>query len=690
MKYTNWKLSSCSPSALKKMQAEGISPLVASVLCSRGLDTEEKARQFLSVDLSHLHDPMEMKDMDRAVARIESALAQGEKIAVYGDYDVDGITSTALLTSYLRGRGAKTVSYIPDRLEEGYGLNSGAVHKLCSQGVSLIITVDCGITAVDEVALANELGMDVVVTDHHECKDVLPPAVAVVNPHRPDCSYPFKALAGVGVALKLVMAIAGPGKSRQILDEYGDLAAIGTVADVMDLVDENRTIVAYGLRLLRHPRRPGLQMLIRESGLEGKTLTSSSIGYTLAPRINASGRMGCADLACELLLTEDMDRAKMLASELCALNRERQSIEMDIYLECLARLSRCKNKELYSIVLADEHWHQGVVGIVASRLTEKFSCPVFMICLSGGKGKGSCRSYGGVNLFEALESCSDILESYGGHELAAGFTIREENIPLFRKRIDDYIRHVMNNQPLTSELQVEVNLPSAAMLTLENVKALDVLEPTGVGNPKPVFQLCGVTVLSVSTVGAGRHTRFRIKKDGVVLDAIYFGITPQEAGIIDGGRLDLAFTPYVNEFRGNRSVQLQIVDVRQALTQAQAEQQLYRRYRQGEPLSPQEVASLIPRREDFVAVWRYLAAHTTSNLVEETAPRLARKIARTYGIRETYVHTMICLDVLDERGLIAMRTETDHLQIRILPTSGKVNLEDSSIMKELRKLLEEE
>ncbi len=620
MKYTNWTLSSYSPSSLNEMLEEGVSPLVAAVLCSRGLSTLEQARNFLSVRVSLLHDPMKMKDMDRAVQRIHAALAQEEKIAVFGDYDVDGITSTALLTSYLRSQGSRVISYIPDRLEEGYGLNAEAVRKLRSQGVSLIITVDCGITAVAEVIQAGELGMDVVITDHHECKEELPPAVAVVNPHRPDCPYPFKALAGVGVALKLVLALAGPAESEEILAEYADLAAIGTVADVMELVDENRTIVALGLELLRRPRRPGLQMLLREAGLEGKVPTSTSIGYTLAPRINASGRMGCADLACELLLTRDLARAEDLARNLCSLNRERQAIEMEIYLECLARLSRWRAKDLFSIVLADEKWHQGVVGIVASRLSERFSCPVFMICLSEGKGKGSCRSFGGINLFQALESCADLLESFGGHELAAGFTILEENIPLFRQRVDAYIRQSVDNQPLTSNLQVEVNLSNAALLNLENVTALDVLEPTGVGNPKPIFQLCGAIVVSVSTVGGGRHTKFRVKKDGVILDAIFFGATPRDAGLSAGAKVDLAFSPNVNEFRGNRSVQLQIVDVRQALAQSQTEQQLYRRYRQGETLTPQEVALLIPERADFVAVWRYLVNHNSTDLVEETAP----------------------------------------------------------------------
>ncbi len=688
MKYAKWNLSPCSPSALTSMQAAGIPPLTAAALCARGLDTPEKALRFLSTDRSLLHDPWKMKDMDRATARIRRALDSREKIAVYGDYDVDGITATALLTSCLRRQGGQVIPYIPDRLEEGYGLNPATIVRLRAQGISLIVTVDCGITAVDEVALAQSLGIDVVVTDHHECKEVLPDAAAVVNPHRPDCPYPFKALAGVGVALKLALALAPPEDQRRVLAKYADLAAIGTVADVMELVDENRAIVQMGLEALENPQRPGLRMLLREAGLEGKPLTSTAIGFSLAPRINASGRMGCAGLACELLLTESPARGEELARELCALNRERQAIEMEIYTECVSRLSRFRAKDLYSIVLADERWHQGVVGIVASRLSEQYTCPTFMICLSEGKGKGSCRSCGGVNLFKVLESCSDLLDSFGGHEQAAGFTISEERIPAFRERVDQSIRRAVGNEAITTSLQVEMDLPSAALLTLENVDALSMLEPTGAGNPRPVFQLRGVSVLSVSAVGNGRHTRFRLQKDGCTLDAIFFSVSPQEAGLTPGCRMDLAFSPTVNEFRGNRTVQLQIIDVRPSLTQAQTEQRLYQRYRSGERLTPQEAALLLPCREDFVAVWRYLTRHSSPGMVEDTAPRLARKIARTFGIRETYTHTMICLDVMHERGLISLSAETDHLQICIRPTEGKVDLEASYIMQQLHHLAE--
>ena len=424
MKYKKWNQAAPDRSAVLALMAAGLPALAATVLCARGVDTPEAAAAFLAAADAPLHDPMLLRDMDRAVERMERALAGNEYIAVYGDYDVDGITSTCLLTRFLSSRGARVIPYIPDRLEEGYGLNREAVELLADKGVTLIVTVDCGITAVEEARYAASLGLDVIITDHHECKDELPQAVAVVDPHRRDCGYPFPCLAGVGVALKLALALTPGSERERVLSEYADLAAIGTVADVMQLSGENRAIVRRGLQALARTRRPGLRALIREAGAEGKSLTASCIGFTLAPRINAAGRMGCAPVAAELLLTEDPGRAEALSHALCALNRERQSIEGRIYEECLARLERESAGQRRSIVLAGEGWHQGVVGIVASRLAEKYACPTFMICVQDGRGKGSCRSFGGFNLFRALESCADLLEGFGGHELAAGFPHR--------------------------------------------------------------------------------------------------------------------------------------------------------------------------------------------------------------------------------------------------------------------------
>ena len=486
MRYKQWKIAHPSPEGRAQLERAGIPSLLACVLSARGVTEPEQAWKLLTPGEEPLLDPMLLKDMDRAVLRVGRALKTGELMAVYGDYDVDGITSTCLLTDCLTRLGGRVRSYIPDRLEEGYGLNEEAVLHLAQQGVTLIITVDCGITAAREVEFARELGIDVVITDHHECKQAIPEAAAVVDPHRPDCPYPFKGLAGVGVALKLAMAAAGPDRAGLVFREYADLAAVGTVADVMPMTGENRTIVQTGLAALAHPRRVGLAQLMEEAGLGDKPVTSVSIGYTLAPRINAAGRMGQADLAAELLLTRDPGRAAALAQELCALNRERQTIECEIFQECVQRLERRPQSGI--ILLADEHWHQGVVGIVASRLTEKYSCPAFMVCLDQGIGKGSCRSWGGVNLFHLLTQCQDLLEGFGGHAMAAGFTVREENIPALERRLRQLVLEERAGEELPSLLEIDAAvLPQE--LTVEAVEALDALEPCGAGNPRPVLVL---------------------------------------------------------------------------------------------------------------------------------------------------------------------------------------------------------
>lgn len=688
MKFEQWTTVSPNEAAASELRKSGISPLAALVLAGRGVATGADAEAFLACGAELLHDPLLMRDMPAAVARINEALEQNETIAVYGDYDVDGITSTCLLTSYLASRGARVTSYIPDRLTEGYSLNTDALTRLRLKGARLLITVDCGITNRKEADFARGIGMDVIITDHHECKDELPCAVAVVNPHRPDCPYPFKHLAGVGVALKLILALTPEERRSAVLTEYADLAAIGTVADVMELTGENRTIVTMGLRQLEHTRRPGLEMLIQESGLAGKAVTSTSIGFTLAPRINAAGRMGCPSVAAQLLLTNDRSEAAALAQTLCDLNRERQLIEQDIYAQCLTLLEQKPELAQGAIVLAGTQWHQGVVGIVASRLTERFSAPAFMICLDEGRGKGSCRSYGGFNLFHALEQCEDLLEGFGGHELAAGFTILEENIPAFRAKMAHLAAQYTAEHQIASTLRVDADLADAELLTLENVDDLNRLEPFGTGNPQPVFSLTGATVNAITPVGKGRHTRLKVSQGDKHFDAILFSCPPEETGLTAGGRADLAFHAQINVFRSNRSVQLTIVDWKAAPSLSQLDKMLYERWKQGDRFSDQELAMLVPERQDFVAVWRYLSAHAASNLFQESPIRLARNIARSAGQWEPYSRTMICLEVLQERGLIRFTHRANQLQIRIQPTRNKVDLEASQIMRALRSMID--
>ncbi len=685
MKYEQWNLrAGGTETARREMELAGMPPLCAAVLCARGLDTAEKAAAFLASDPGLLHDPFLLRDMGAAVARIEQALKGGQTVAVYGDYDVDGITSTCLLTEFLREQGGRVVSYIPDRIEEGYGLNRHAIDRLAAQGVKLIVTVDCGITATEEVEYARSVGMDVVITDHHHCKNDLPAAVAVVDPRRADCEYPFKELAGVGVALKLALALTPEHRRELVLRRYVELAAIGTVSDVMRLTDENRAIVRMGLSRLTRTRRPGLRALIQEVAPNHAKLTAVNIGYGLAPRINAAGRMEQAGVALELLLTRDETRGHFLSQKLCELNRERQAIELAIYEECSATLARSPHLAGPAIVMAGEGWHQGVVGIVASRLAERHSCPAFMICLDRGKGKGSCRSFGGFNLFAALESCAHLLEGYGGHELAAGFTILEENIPAFKAAMDALVADYACAAPMISSIDVDVDIDDSALLTVQQVDALSLLEPFGAGNPKPVFRLKGALVLSCSDVGGGRHLKMRVRREGHIFDAIFFSANSAAAGVSAGDRVDLVFTPQINEYRGRRDLQLQLCDLRPAPTRAQAEQALFDKLCAGTPLTPREAASILPSREDFTYLWRFLQRTCAAGPAAGPMDRLARSAIRSASGHRSFGRTMVCLQVMDERGLIRVEHTHNHVSVTIHTPAEKVDLEQSRWMKLLR------
>ena len=686
MKYDIWNVRRPGgPGVRQRLEEAGLSALCAVVLSARGVDTPEKAARFLDSGRSRFHDPFLLKDMDRAVERVRRALDAGETVAVYGDYDVDGITATCLLTEALTLLGGKTVSYIPDRTEEGYGLNPGAIGRLGSQGVTLIVTVDCGITAAAEVEYARSLGVDVVITDHHHCKDRLPAAAAVVNPRRPDCGYPFPELAGVGVALKLAQALFPGSQREQVFRRFGELVAIGTVADVMHLTDENRALVRQGLELLGSTGRPGLRALLREVGLEpGSLPTAVTISYGLAPRINAAGRMEKAAVALELLLTRDAARGEELAQSLCRLNRERQTIELDIYEQCSRRLEEDPTLAAPAIVLAGEGWHQGVVGIVASRLAEKYSCPAFMICLENGHGKGSCRSFGGFNLFSALESCAGLLEGYGGHEMAAGFTVSEENIPELARRLRELVSAHTGGRPMEASLDVDAELDDCALLTAGQVDALSVLEPFGSGNPRPVLLLRSAAVVTCCDVGGGRHLKMRVRRAGVMLDAIFFSANTAACGVATGDRLDLVFSPQLNEFRGSRAVQLQICDLRPAPTRAQLEQELFRRLREGEALSRWEAGLLLPSRQDFTRLWRFLERTCAGGGVS-AGPSLLRQAARQPDGRWAYGRTLVCLHVMGERGLLRI----EESELRLCRPERKVDLEQAELMRQLRGFLEE-
>ncbi len=683
LKYGVWNVSSPKTEAVNALLTGGYAPLSAMVLAARGLNTPAEAQKFLRCD-APLPDPFLMTDMDLAVGRVRLALTRGEKIAVFGDYDVDGITATCLLTHFLRARGAHCVSYIPGRLEEGYGLNPIAIHQLHREGVSLIITVDCGITAIDEAALCKSLGIDLLITDHHECKDTLPDAVAVLNPHRPDGGYPHKNLSGVGVAFKLAAALSG--EQNATLDEYADMVCLGTVADVMPLLGENRVFVARGLQSLQHTRRPGIAALMAECDCHGDQVNATTIGFMLAPRINAAGRIGQIELAIDLFLTEDDIRAQELAHALCELNRQRQAVESEIYEQAVAKLPLGRLPE--AIVLADERWHQGVVGIVASRIAEEFCCPTFLICLDGEHGKASSRSYGGFNLFCALSTLSPLLESYGGHELAAGFTIHRDRIDEFRQAMCALAAEHYACCGARTVLEADC-VVTPELLTMRGIDSLDVLEPCGNGCPKPVLVMEGMRIDRISPVGNGRHMRLRLSKGYHGLNAIAFGMTAQSASVEPGDLVDVAFIPQVNEFRGERSVQLNIQDIRPSCKCAcSSESASYRRLLCG-TLTARDAAALLPDRATLAAVWRYLAS-CTEDTIRETPDCLCRKIVRKAEIPLSSEKMLTCIDIFTDVALLQTQRMRGQLVIRLSADGKKADLQTSATMRRLLQAKESE
>ena len=668
-------MGSPQPGSVNALVAGGFSPLTAMVLSARGMESPRQAKEILDCNCP-LCDPFRMKDMDRAAARVRLGMERGEKIAVFGDYDVDGITSTCLLYEFLRSRGADVITYIPGRMEEGYGLNATAIRQLHAQGVQLIITVDCGITAVAEAELCKELGMGLVITDHHECKDRLPDADAVVDPHRPDCTYPHRNLSGVGVAFKLASALCGD--QEKILQSYGDMVCLGTVADVMPLQGENRVFVSRGLEIMRRNPRLGLSALMKECGCAPENLNATTIGFILSPRINAAGRMEKIELATELFLTRDEGCAAAAAADLCDLNRERQSVEAQIYEQVVSALAG--ETAPTAIVLKGETWHQGVVGIVASRIAEEFHCPTFLICMDGDHGKASSRSYGGFNLFAALKELSPLLESYGGHELAAGFTIHRSRIDEFRDRIKEMTRSFFDESDNRTVLDIDCAV-TPEVLTVTGIDSLNALEPCGNGCPKPMLVMEKLQIERIGMVGGGRHMRLRVRSGHRSFNAIYFGANPQVASIEPGDLVDIAFQPQVNEFRGERSVQMNVQDIRPSCDAASdADETPYRSFRRGQ-LTAELAAYLNPDRAALGMVWRYLTG--AAQPVRSSAACLCRKIVRWSGKPLDTAQLLICLDIFADVGLLHLDKHHNDITIRLYSPEGKADLNQSQTMQRL-------
>lgn len=660
-----WKMPRTADDNLYAFVKSGFTPLLAAVLQARGANTPEKARRYLLRNESQLCDPMQLADMDRAVSRIELAIEKHEKLAIYGDYDVDGITSSCLLLDYFQGRGLDCEVYIPDRLDEGYGVNKNAVDTLHKKGIDLIITVDCGITAVSETEYAKSLGMDVIITDHHECPQTLPEAAAVIDPKRTDSAYPFLELAGVGVAFKLICALEKNSKAP--IERYADIVAVGTIADVMPLIGENRYLVYKGLEKLKNAPLPGFEALLEESGAAKKPITSATVGFTLAPRINAAGRLCQTETSIKLLLSKKTEEASIWAKELCTLNRRRQELELQVWEEAMSALSDEEPKS--PIVLESGSWHPGVVGIAASRLTEEYRLPTIMICIDDENGKGSCRSYGDFNLFEALSACSEHLESFGGHAFAAGLNIKSENIDAFRKALAEYY----NSNPPSEHpaIEPEILISDPAILNMEGVSSLSELEPCGSGNEHPLMCMCDAILESVTPIGNGKHLKLRIAHKGIAFDCVFFSRTAESLGASEGEMVDVCFTPQINDFHSRQSVQLLISDLRRSETLGKCRDIIEK-----DELHMDELRSFRPEREDVATFWRKIKS--MGGQLELSFEKFSEDF--NTGFMEP-IKLCLCIKILSELKLLDTKIGNGQVLCAASETAEKTELAQSPLFR---------
>lgn len=668
-----WLIKKQDEAAVAEIRKQfGFCDAVARVLYNRGLTDRKSIESFFDIDIANLHDPLLLADMEKATSRIKRAVENGEKITVYGDYDVDGITSVVLMYRCLTSLGANVDYYIPDRTEEGYGLNSSALRSIYDSGTSLIVTVDTGTTAVEEIAEAENYGLDVIVTDHHECKPTLPVCVAVVNPKRPDSVYPYKELAGVGVVFKLVCALIGD--STKAFSLYGDLVSIGTIADIMPLVDENRVLVSLGLNLLRKRPSCGIKALLEASGgYKHGQITASTIAFQVAPRINAAGRIGDPKRSVELLLCEDPEQAASLAEGLCDENRTRRQMEADIIAD-VEKMLENRNPSDRIIVVGSENWHHGVIGIVASKIVEKYHLPCILVCFDGDRAKGSARSIKDVSMFELLTQSSRHLEKFGGHEMAAGLT-------LARKDFDGFVRDItaIANEKITDDMMIpvvesECEIPFSE-ISLDTVHELQRLEPFGTGNPTPNFAFGNVVISDIIAVGAGMHLKLTFSYSGQDFSAMLFGTTLQDFDFATGDTVDIVFSMSENFFNNRYSLNMSLKRMRlceETEKKEADEEKLYNRF-----ISGDKEDGIVLTRKEFTAVYRhlhrnYVNARQTRYMPHALARGFARKGLEGFG----FCKLMLCLNILSELGIIEY-AYNENVNITFRDTQNKKNLADS-------------
>jgi len=695
----------------------GVSTVVARLIYNRGYDSAEAVARFMNPTSDILHSPFKLKDMDRACQRVLGAIEAGERITVYGDYDVDGVTSVTLLYLYLKSLGADVNYYIPLRAKEGYGVSEGAIDTLKENGTQLIITVDTGITANKEVEYARSLGIDTVVTDHHECHGELPEACAVVNPHRPDCSYPFCELAGVGVVFKLVCGLeiardnglSDKESVSRICDNYIDLVAVGTIADVMPITDENRAIVKLGLAAIEENARVGLAALIEAannasvarpaSGTADKSpkkrkINSGFISFSIAPRINAAGRISSASKAVELLLCSDPGEAAVLAEELCEINVKRQHEENNIAEEAYRLIEEThdfKNDKI--IVIENDSWQQGIIGIVSSRITEKYGLPSILISFAGATdgdgdphdvGKGSGRSVKGINLVDALDHCREHLVQFGGHELAAGLSVERQNIPVFRKMINDYARENFSEDLFAVRCEADCEL-SANELSMDIVDELSMLEPFGVANPTPQFVVKDLRLERVISMGAGKHSKLMLSNNNKSFTAVCFGMSASSMEYHFGESVDLLCQLSINEYRGQKSLQLIAQDIRLSDSFEKIygeESERYRDITSGGEFSQSE--NILPTRADIATVYKFLRYESMCGHTLYSFRALRSAILEQLNVEISTLKLRFIINILEDMKVCEFNRLCDDIfEFEVSKSAEKSNIELTKTYKML-------
>lgn len=677
----DWKPEKIDKEQVKEIMTEfSIPSIVAMLLSIRGINTSEEINRFLYEE-DELDDPFLLIDMDKATERIFEALNNKERICIYGDYDADGVTSTALLYDYLNSLNADVTYYIPSREAEGYGMNNSAIDKIAQADTKLIITVDNGISAVEQIDYAKSLGIDTVVTDHHTPPEVLPNAVAIVNPHRKDCPSEFKFLSGVGVAFKLIMALEDDNLDiSSLLKRYSAIASLGTIGDIVSLTGENRILVKNGIKSIKNLSNTGITALLESAGIKGNNkLSAGKLSFTVVPRINACGRLALSEKSVELLITNDKTTASEIANELSDDNKNRQDIEKEILEEVLTLIDNNPDLRYRRVmVISGENWHQGVIGIVASRIKEIYGKPVIIITKDGENAKGSGRSVEGFSLIEAITSCKDILPHFGGHPMAVGLSIKSSDVEEFAIRLNQYAQQ-QGEMPLPT-LKIDCKL-NPKFLTVDLAKQISMLEPFGAGNPTPIIGVYNMQLKTITPVGGGNHLRLTLQRDEFTINAMLFFTTPEQFSYTVGEIVDLAVTVDINEYNNKESLSIIIKDIKSSNADTEVmlrNNELFERLMSLERISRSEAELLLPIRDDFAVVFKFLRSVKQWNYPDYII------CTRLNNSRINYGRLQVILNAMHQLSLIEYIQSRGNTQISILPTKEKADLNSANIMKLLQ------